>query len=116
MLIENFIILNISRSIMELNNKIYACCIIVVLFIFNLVFYFKVNINSKENYTEEVKTDNQTRNQINLIENINFDQNSAKLPVNPSVFCIIKTHPNNIAINKTLTVLKVWGQKCNNYR
>jgi len=34
----------------------------------------------------------------------------------PSVFCIIKTHPDNIIINKTLTVLNVWGQKCDNYR
>ena len=34
----------------------------------------------------------------------------------PSVFCIVKTHPDNIATNKTLTVLDVWVQKCDNYR
>ncbi|CAF0973845.1 unnamed protein product [Brachionus calyciflorus] len=34
----------------------------------------------------------------------------------PSVFCLIKTHPNNIKINKTLNIYKVWARKCDNYR
>ncbi|CAF1125383.1 unnamed protein product [Brachionus calyciflorus] len=36
--------------------------------------------------------------------------------VKPSVFCLIKTHPNNIKINKSLIVYKIWAHKCDNYR
>lgn len=34
----------------------------------------------------------------------------------PSVFCLIKTHPKNIQINKTLILFKIWAHKCDNYR
>ncbi|CAF0985930.1 unnamed protein product [Brachionus calyciflorus] len=34
----------------------------------------------------------------------------------PTVFCLIKTHPANIKINKTLNIYRVWGHKCDNYR
>lgn len=34
----------------------------------------------------------------------------------PTIFCLIKTHPNNIKINKTLLVYKIWAHKCDNYR
>ncbi|CAF0936480.1 unnamed protein product [Brachionus calyciflorus] len=34
----------------------------------------------------------------------------------PTIFCIIKTHPKNIEIKKTLNVFLVWGHKCDNYR
>lgn len=97
--------------------------IVAVFIIMNFSFDFNVNSNPSKLYISNIK--NVTTNITNLyeIENIRIqiktstiDQNSTNLPVKPSVFCIIKTHPDNIAINKTLTVLNVWGRKCDNYR
>ena len=36
--------------------------------------------------------------------------------IKPTIFCLIKTHPKNIKINKTLTVYNIWARKCDNYR
>ncbi|RNA23178.1 glyco -N-acetylgalactosamine 3-beta-galactosyltransferase 1-like [Brachionus plicatilis] len=36
--------------------------------------------------------------------------------MNVSIFCLIKTHPENIKSNKALTVYNVWARKCDNYR
>ncbi|RNA16475.1 glyco -N-acetylgalactosamine 3-beta-galactosyltransferase 1-like isoform X3 [Brachionus plicatilis] len=51
--------------------------------------------------------------QINQL--INPTQNLNKSDY-PTVFCLIKTHPNNIKSNKTLNAFRVWGHKCDNYR
>ena len=97
--------------------------IVAVFIIMNFSFDFNVNSIPSKLYISKIKnvTTNITylyeiENIRSQIKNSTIDQNSTKLPVKPSVFCIIKTHPNNIAIRKPHTVLNVWGRKCDNYR
>ena len=49
-------------------------------------------------------------------KNMTVDPIKDEKVTKPSVFCIIKTHPENIEINKSLTVFNVWARKCDNYR
>lgn len=49
-------------------------------------------------------------------KNMTIDPIKEKKVTKPSVFCIIKTHPENIENNKSLTVFNVWARKCDNYR
>ncbi|RNA10231.1 glyco -N-acetylgalactosamine 3-beta-galactosyltransferase 1-like isoform X3, partial [Brachionus plicatilis] len=52
-------------------------------------------------------------NTFNLKSELNkIDSNKTS----PTVFCLIKTHPKNIKINKTLNIYRVWAHKCDNYR
>lgn len=58
----------------------------------------------------EKQRDVETSNPINKSESSKFQQRT------PLIFCIVKTHPNNIKINKTQTIYNVWVHKCDNYR
>ena len=99
-------------------NYIRFGLLVAVVIVINLGFYYRTKLYPSTKYVAEIKNTNfnEIENIRNQFEKKNIIENNTKLPVKPSVFCIIKTHPENIAKNKTLTVLNVWGRKCDNYR
>ena len=119
---------------------ILLLCVIFVIILTNIVFKQHVHIPNVEDFSKIIRDANENIAnlvdpadvEIEIIEIIDIDKDKVKRieidmatstvkppPIEkskPSVFCIIKTHPDNIKINKTLTVLNVWGHKCDNYR
>ncbi|RNA40863.1 glyco -N-acetylgalactosamine 3-beta-galactosyltransferase 1-like [Brachionus plicatilis] len=51
---------------------------------------------------------------VDFSESCHLNKNKNKASY-PTIFCLIKTHPNNIKINKSLNVYRIWGHKCDNY-
>lgn len=60
-----------------------------------------------ENYSSEIKI---------KIPILRLNLNKLKNTKNFSIFCIIKTRPESLLNNKTLTVYRTWAYKCDNYR
>ena len=107
-------------------NKTYwrlAVLTFLVVF-FNLVVYLRLNgqknVIKEEKIFIKVPCNENINQQENILDNIlQLSTQIVKnddIKVKPSVFCLIKTHPDNISKNKTLTVLNIWGRKCDNYR
>jgi hypothetical protein len=91
---------------------------VAVFILLNLIFDLNLYLIPSRPKISKIKYENlyEIENIRNRFETSFIDPNSTKLPVKPSIFCIIKTHPNNIAKKKPQTVLNVWGRKCDNYR
>lgn len=92
--------------------------IVAVFILLNLIFDLNLYlIPSRPKITKiKYKSLYEIENIRSRFETSFIDPNSTHLPTKPSIFCIIKTHPNNIAKKKSQTVFNVWGRKCDNYR
>ena len=100
-------------------NYIRFGVLVAIVILINLVFYYRTKLYPNTTYYADLNKNVNSKDLKNIrisFATRNIDQNSSKLTTKPSVFCIVKTHPDNIANNKTLTVLNVWGRKCDNYR
>lgn len=105
-------------------NKNYARFVVLVILvvIINLGIYYRSMLIPNVNYQNPIETSLQSIARPDCSNDVDVSQVIFNIPkqntsnIKPSVFCIIKTHPDNIAVNKTLTVLNVWGRKCDNYR
>lgn len=98
---------------------VFLCFLVIAYF---YLFDFSKNFLNKTNggYIAE------NNQQLDKSKNVNqtfIKSNSNKLIatqnttiIHPTIFCLIKTHPKNILINKTLNIYNVWGRKCDNYR
>lgn len=83
--------------------------------IVTFLFHRKLTYQNKANqpYKSHLQTtSNEIKTQeIGLIEDENLVTNRST-----TVFCFIKSYLSNYKINKTATVFKVWGRKCDDYR
>lgn len=80
-------------------------------------------MNSLNNFADPIEVDvidiiaiDNGKKMKRVEKNMTVDPIKEKKVTKPSVFCIIKTHPENIENNKSLTVFNVWARKCDSYR
>lgn len=94
------------------NSKITFFKLLILLLLSILLVYILTEYDlSTKNLTQS------TKNIFFNIENKTYPKlKTEKNEDHPTIFCLIKTHPNNIKINKTWVVYRIWGRKCDNYR
>lgn len=104
-----FNIRNFSIFYRNLSLKRISCILLLTFLVYIPIYLFLVDIH---HYYYVV---NYFGTRIKLFED-KYKNSSNFSKINPTIFCLIKTHPHNIRINKTITTYNIWAKKCDNYR
>ena len=96
-------------------NGVFTSLSISTLFIVVFV-YFNV-VSESDSISANLLERSQKSIQSGL-ENLFSDNNNEnqKASNQKILFCLIKTTPNALKTNKTLTVFNIWAKRCSNYR
>lgn len=110
-----------ARSVLSVQNRVFTLLSISTLFIVVFIYF---NVVSQSDF---ISPDLIKRSQKSIqsgfetiflgnTEKAAKDERKNELTTNKTLFCLIKTTPNALKSNKTLTVFNIWASRCSNYR
>ena len=109
------------------NQKKFLTILCLSAFVFLAFFYLNLDNEVTRQSLEQSQTKKHSSHQFRnyLYPDFNSNNNNINTNLNKNdnekidskfLFCLIKTTPNALKSNKTLTVFKVWASRCSNYR